>query len=197
MTLNHFIKQYDKTDAVILLEGKRTVLKEDQDKLEQLGYLLASKTTKMTFRSGNASGADLYFSKGISKIDPSRLQVVMPYKGHRTKQQQTPNAIALEMVDLPQEPELVKQSKANKQMEKLVERYVSGIRDRLTIKAAYIIRDTLKAIGTTHIKPTTFGIFYDDLQHPKQGGTGHTMIVCENNNIPIINQDIWFSWIED
>ena len=51
-----------------------------------------------------------------------------------------------------------------------------------------ILRDTIKAIGTDKIRPTTFGIFYDDLEKPKTGGTGHTMIICEQNNIPIIDQ---------
>jgi len=51
-----------------------------------------------------------------------------------------------------------------------------------------ILRDTIKAIGTDKIRPTTFGIFYDDLEKPKTGGTGHIMIICEKHNIPITDQ---------
>lgn len=72
--------------------------------------------------------------------------------------------------------------------------FVNGKNNRYTIKAAYIIRDTIKVIGTRHIPPATFGIFYDDLTKPMTGGTGHTMKVCEQNKIPYINQTIWFDW---
>lgn len=94
------------------------------------------------------------------------------------------------------EPEVVYQSKGNKKIEKLVDQYIAGARDRFSIKAAYIIRDTIKAIGTDDIAPTTFGIYYDDLTNPRQGGTGHTMNVCEQNNIPIIDQNTWFDWLK-
>ncbi|HEY5500271.1 MAG TPA: hypothetical protein VIK20_07815 [Bacteroidales bacterium] len=76
-----------------------------------------------------------------------------------------------------------------------VDHYVLGHRDHITLKAAYIIRDTIKVLGTDKIKPATFGIFYDDLKNPIQGGTGHTMQVCRLNGIPIIDQSIWFEWL--
>ncbi|MBP7478017.1 MAG: hypothetical protein KA797_05790, partial [Chitinophagales bacterium] len=93
--------------------------------------------------------------------------------------------------------EIVYQSKSNKKMEKLIDKYVLGDKNRFTIKAAYIIRDTIKAIGTDEIMPANFGIFYDDLNNPKSGGTGHTMQICVSNNIPIVNQEVWFKWLEE
>jgi len=51
-----------------------------------------------------------------------------------------------------------------------------------------IVRDTVKAIRNTDIPHATFGIFYDDLTIPMQGGTGHNMDVCQKNGIPFINQ---------
>jgi hypothetical protein len=69
-----------------------------------------------------------------------------------------------------------------------------GDKNRYTIKAAYIIRDTIKAVGTENIKPAAFGIFYDDLKNPKSGGTGHTMNICEQNGIPFVDQSVWFKW---
>jgi hypothetical protein len=59
------------------------------------------------------------------------------------------------------------------------------------------LRDTIKAIGTVEIKPATFSIFYDDLEKPRTGGTGHTMNVCTQNNIPVIDQTVWFKWLEE
>jgi len=197
MTLKDFITQFDKDNSIVLLEGKRNVLDADKEKLVLLGKLLASNTSKMIFRSGNADGADYYFSTGVSAVDNSRLQVITPYTGHRQKSNQAYETISLDEINIVADTEVVYQSKSNKKTEKLIDRYISGSRDRYAMKAAYIIRDTIKAIGTKEIKPATFGIFYDDLDKPKEGGTGHTMKVCEQNNIPIIDQKIWFKWLTE
>jgi hypothetical protein len=133
---------------------------------------------------------------GVSEVDKSRLQVITPYTGHRQKTNQAYETISLDEINLVAEPEVLYQSKGNKKTEKLIDQYVLGARDRFSIKAAYIIRDTIKAIGADDISPASFGIFYDDLTKPKEGGTGHTMNVCEQNNIPIINQIVWMRWLE-
>jgi hypothetical protein len=196
MTLESFLYQFDKDNSIVLLEGKRNVLEADKEKLKAVGRLLATKSKYMIFRSGNAEGSDQFFSEGVAEIDKSRLQVITPYTGHRQKTNQAFETISLDEINVADEPEVVYQSKSNKKTEKLIDQYISGARDRFSIKAAYIIRDTIKAIGTDDIKPATFGIFYDDLDKPKEGGTGHTMKVCEQNNIPIIDQKIWFKWLD-
>ncbi|MBS1950839.1 MAG: hypothetical protein OJF59_002258 [Cytophagales bacterium] len=197
MTLKDFISQYDKENSIVLLEGKRDVLEADQEKLESLGKILASTTSKMIFRSGNANGADYYFSIGVSSVDKSRLQVITPYSGHRQKSNHAYDTISLDKINLAAEAEVVYQSKSNKKTEKLIDQYISGARDRYSIKAAYIIRDTIKVIGASNIESAAFGIFYDDLNKPKEGGTGHTMRVCEQNNIPFITQKVWFKWLTE
>ncbi len=197
MTLKEFIKQFDKANSIVLLEGKRNVLDADKEKLKELGKLLATRTTKMTFRSGNADGSDQLFSDGVTKVDYKRLQVITPYSGHRQKNNQAYDTISLDDINIAAEPEVVYQSKSNKKTEKLIDQFVSGDKNRYTIKAAYIIRDTIKAIGTDEIKPATFGVFYDDLNNPMSGGTGHTMNICKQNNIPIIDQKIWFKWLTE
>ncbi len=197
MTLKEFIKQFDKDNAIVLLEGKRNVLDADKEKLTALGRLLASGTVKIKFRSGNADGADQLFSDGVTAVDNKRLQVITPYSGHRQKTNQAFETISLDDINIAAEPEVVYQSKSNKKTEKLIDQFVSGDKNRFTIKSAYIIRDTIKAIGTNKIKPATFGIFYDDLENPKTGGTGHTMHICEQNGIPIIDQKIWFKWLTE
>jgi len=165
--------------------------------LKALGKLLASKTKNIIFRSGNAEGSDQLFSDGVNTVDNKRLQVITPYSGHREKTNQAYETISLDDINLVAEPEVIYQSKSNKKTEKLIDKFVSGDKNRYTIKAAYIIRDTIKAIGTDEIKPATFGIFYDDLDNPMTGGTGHTMNVCEQNSIPIIDQKIWFKWLTE
>ena len=197
MTLKEFISQFDKPNSIVLLEGKRNVIDTDKEKLTALGSLLASKTKRMIFRSGNAEGSDQFFSDGVTGVDIKRLQVITPYSGHRQKTNQAYETISLDDINIAAESEVVYQSKSNKKTEKLIDKFVSGDKNCYTIKAAYIIRDTIKAIGTEEIKPATFGIFYDDLENPMAGGTGHTMNVCKQNNIPLIDQKIWFNWLTE
>ncbi|MBK9272749.1 MAG: hypothetical protein IPM48_14265 [Saprospiraceae bacterium] len=197
MTLYEFIIKYDQENSIVLLEGKRNVLEADQENLIALGKLLALKTARMTFRSGNADGSDQLFSKGVASVSPERLQVITPYVGHREKTNLANDTISLDDINIANEPEVVYQSKNNKKMINLINQFISGDKNRFSIKAAYIIRDTIKAIGTSKIRPATFGIFYDDLENPKTGGTGHTMNVCLQNNIPTIDQKIWFKWLQE
>jgi hypothetical protein len=197
MNLIDFINKYDHENAIILLEGKRKVLTEDCEKLISLGKLLASRTSKMIFRSGNAEGSDELFSEGVCLIDQKRLQVVTPYDGHRKKQNLAYETFSLDSINIAEDEELIYQSKTNKKTEKLIDSYVSGNKNRNTVKAAYIIRDTVKVLGTSTIKPATFGIFYIDLSDPDSGGTGHTINVSRLNNIPVIDQRTWFKWLEE
>ncbi len=195
MTLKDFIKDFDTDNSIVLLEGKRNVLEADKEKLLALGKLLAVKTKRMTFRSGNAEGSDQLFSDGITAVDNKRLQVITPYSGHRQKTNQAYETISLDDINISAEPEVLYQSKSNKKTKNLIDKFVSGEKNRFSIKAAYIIRDTIKAIGTEGVKPSTFAIFYDDLENPLSGGTGHTMDICKKNNIPIIDQKTWFKWL--
>lgn len=197
MTLNEFLQHYDKPGSIILLEGKRNVREEDREKLVKLGNLLAFKSRYMLFRSGNADGSDQFFSEGVAGIDDRRLQVITPYTGHRRKTNLAYDTVALDEIDLAAEADVVYQSKSNKKTEKLIDQYVGGNRNSYAIKAAYIIRDTVKAIGAEGVPPAAFGIFYDDLLKPETGGTGHTMRVCRMNNIPVIDQRTWFQWVEE
>ncbi len=195
MTLKKFIELYDFEGAVVLLEGKRNVLENDKIKLTELGKLLAGNTKHILFRSGNAGGAEYYFSKGITSSDSKRLQVITPYKGHRKNENIASETISLDDITLTHDSGIVYESKRNSKMEKLIDQFVAGDVNRNSIQAAYIIRDTAKVTGTEDIPPATFAIFYDDLSNPMQGGTGHTIQVCKNLNVPFINQQIWFDWL--
>jgi len=78
LTIEQLLESYDKPGTVILLEGKRAVLPTDQHKLIEVGKLLAGSSKHIVFRSGNAKGADYFFSQGVSMVNPSRLQQVTP-----------------------------------------------------------------------------------------------------------------------
>ncbi|WP_395051501.1 hypothetical protein [Flavobacterium sp.] len=196
MTLAEFAITYGQENTIILLEGKRNVLEYDKEKLIQFGKLLAIHLPLATFRSGNADGADFYFSQGVLQVAPNRLQVITPYENHRQKLNNAYETISLDQIDLLNEPELIYQSKNNKKTKSLIDKYIDGAKDRFSIKAAYIIRDTVKVTGTkSGIPPIDFAFFYDDEQKPKTGGTGHTMEICEINNVDYLRQNQWFNWI--
>jgi hypothetical protein len=195
MTLQQFLEKYDLPNTIILLEGKRDVLPDDQPKLVALGTLLVTESQHITFRSGNAAGADFYFSKGVSDINTKRLEVVTPYSGHRKKENTAYTTLSLDDLDLANEPEVVYQTKTNKKMERLIDQFVEGNRNRNSLKAAYLLRDTLKVTGAQNILPSNFAFFYDDLTNPKSGGTGHTMQICDLNNVPYLTQEVWKEWV--
>lgn len=77
----------------------------------------------------------------------------------------------------------------------LVDGYVAGKRDRYSMNAAYILRDTLMVIGGKSIAPASCAFFYDDMNAPMAGGTGHTMNVCRLNSIPYWDQRFWRNWL--
>ena len=72
MNLAQFCNEFENKNAIILLEGKRNALENDKEKLIQLGKILAKNLPLATFRSGNADGADFYFSKGVLEVAPKR-----------------------------------------------------------------------------------------------------------------------------
>lgn len=198
MTLAEFCAQYDQVNTIILLEGKRNVLESDKEKLVLFGKLLALNLSNAKFRSGNADGADFYFSQGVLQVAPVRLQVITPYDNHRQKANNAYETISLDQIDLMNEPEVVYQSKNNKKTKSLIDKYVAGAKDRFSIKAAYIIRDTVKVKGTNSgIPPVNFAFFYDDEENPKAGGTGHTMEICDINKVQYLTQTDWGKWISN
>lgn len=200
MTLEKFIRLFDKEGFIVLLEGKRDVLENDKNRLVEIGRLLAASTQHCIFRSGNADGADKYFKEGIMSVDPKRFQAIVPFNDHMKSVKEEPGLyerISLDTINLAKEPLILYESKRNKKQKGLVESYEKGVDPRNAIKGAYIVRDTVKVTGAPSqgILPAYFGFFYDDLKNPKSGGTGHTMMVCENQMVPYIDQKIWGEWI--
>ena len=196
ITFQDFLSAYDHPGTIILLEGKRKVLPGDEPFLMALGEKLCREMKFARFRSGNAPGSDELFAQGISKSEPARMEVILPYSGHRNKSNQGYATHALDEINLASEPEVTYQTKINKRNSKFIDDFVGGESNRITIKAAYLLRDTVKVTGTNSgIPKATFAIFYDDLENPWQGGTGHTMMVCKNTGVPFINQTVWKSWV--
>lgn len=196
MNLQEFIAQYDKPNSVVLLEGKRKVKSTDEIKLKELGKLLAESSQHILFRSGNADGSDYFFSQGVAEVNPARLQNIIPYKGHRSRYDLASESVAMDELDVAEDDEVAYYSKQHKGTSKLVDQYLDGKVNRYTIKAAYILRDTVKVTGLEDLAPASFAFFYDDLNEPMSGGTGHTMRVCEEKNVAYLTQVEWFKWVE-
>jgi hypothetical protein len=197
LTFDLFVEEYDLPGTVILLEGKRKVRPEDKLLLEALGKKLCLIMKQARFRSGNAPGSDALFARGVSKVDPDRMEVILPYSGHRKQNNQGYRTYSLDDISLAAEPEVTYHTKSNSGTARLVDEYAGGVSNSVTIRAAYLLRDTIKVIGTrSGIPKAAFAIFYDDLANPMKGGTGHTMKVCINNDIPFVNQETWMKWLK-
>ena len=184
--------------ATILLEGRRSIPPEMAEFAGKLGALLATKYPTLRFRSGNAQGSDEAFSLGVASVDPTRLEIIAPYESHRAKSR-IGNAIYGSPESLsPEEKEAlvahsIKASPKNKGL------FEKALRSKaLSAKADYLLRDTMKVIGYgTALRPPVLALFYVDLKDPMEGGTGHTIRVCQNQGIPVAFQDSWQDWLTD
>jgi len=104
----HYVNSLPSERPVILLEGKRDVREEDKPLLVRLGAQLAKEFSQCLFRSGNAAGADDLFVQGVAQVDPGRIQLVLPNRGHG-KQRIPGNArvYSLDSVDMVHEEEVI------------------------------------------------------------------------------------------
>lgn len=111
---------------------------------------------------------------------------------HRQISNQAYSTISLE------EKQVVYESRKDKKTEKLIDPYLAGDKNSITIKGAFIIRDTVMVTGANSgVLLASVAIFYDDLDKPVAGGTGHTISVCKNSGVPFFNQKAWFNGYED
>lgn len=181
---------------IILLEGSRTVEEANKLKLIALGAKLASEFPNAVFRSGNATGSDSFFAEGVSQINPQQLELVLPNK-RMIKSTNGEKRISLKDLtdaEIKDVCEITKNATpANKA---LIEYYEKGFQGSPRIKAQYLLRDALKVIGSKRLdfKTADFGIFYLNSTKKTGGGTGHTIRVCELQNVPALLQESWLSW---
>ena len=184
----------------MLLEGTRELPAADRPLLVKLAEKLASLLPGAVFRSGNAQGSDAAFSEGIHRVCGSRLECLLPYPGHR-KVKQIPSAKTVAFEEVPEsekEALLEKTVQASPDYRGLANLYrKSWTRSRHTAKLRYLLRDTLKVMGSRKLQlaPTTCGIFYVNESKLISGGTEHTIRVCEQSRLPVLNQAVWREWV--
>ena len=182
----------------VLLEGTRSLPNAEREELVRLAQLLARRYPAARFRTGNASGADEAFAEGVAVVDPTRLEYVLPTAGMRRKSR-VPGAYAMSLRDVPEIRGVAQwTNRATPRNERLVDRYLDdGGRSRLSAKAAYLLRDTVKVVGSTTLAlpAATAGVFYANPSDPMKGGTGHTIRVCRDHGVPVVLADVWRGWL--
>ncbi|MDD4746471.1 MAG: hypothetical protein PHW19_04240 [Salinivirgaceae bacterium] len=201
MTLIEFVEKYDFPGSVVLLEGKRVVYENDKQKLYEFGRGIANATQHIKFRSGNAEGADLLFAKGVASVDKNRIEVITPYSGHRKSENVAGSTIAIDTLPISDLTNAIEISSYNQAYRKMVDAYINDNENRsnqFSIKGAYILRDSLKVVGSDSIiSPSVFGFFYVHMHNPRSGGTGHTMNVCNLKKVPFLDQRKWSEWLKE
>ncbi|NTX00101.1 MAG: hypothetical protein HGB35_09305 [Geobacteraceae bacterium] len=192
-TLASLINAVD--NPVILHEGRRSIPVDAYEQASAVARFLAATFPKVRFRSGNATGSDEAFSKGVAAVDPARLQVVAPYRSHRNNARfdgasyQYPDVLSLGQ----KEHIVAKTIFASPKYSALM-----GLLDKtgsLAAKADYLIRDTMKVVGFSEEFPkVTAALFYVDPCYPMSGGTGHTIRVCQKEGVLMVFQHEWAKW---
>src|SRR6056297_344304 len=196
MTIQTLKKLTESTEIpVILLEGRRKVKSGDKAKLTTFAYNLAVAFPNVTFRTGNADGSDTLFAKGVAEVDPARIQYVVPYPGMKKKNRiEGAEVLSLDQIDKVEEEKVEyltsRQSEKTASMIDYAKKNPDGM---MAAKTKYLLRDTLKVTGSTtgNYSPPVAAFFYIDTDDKYAGGTGHTIKVCEELDVPVYTQIEW------
>jgi len=185
-----YLSTLDRPNLVMI--GKREVKEGDSEKLVEFGRRLAKRFPNAIFRTGNATGADRLFMRGISEIAEERLELFIPFDDH-LRNRDGLTVRSLDTLDLTLEAEIVASARKNLGTAHHVDPYLSGERDRFTLKIAYILRDAWMVIGSKSdpVAKADAVFFYDDVNEPLSGGTGFTVKTARGNRIPCFNQRTW------
>jgi hypothetical protein len=186
-------------NPILLLEGTRKISPTEFTGLVQFGEFIARQFPNCLFRSGNASGSDDAFAQGVRKVVPDRMQIVLPkMDSGKSRLDKRDYVLALEDVSQAEEKQIIYESKrATPKNKRLFEAFELQQEGMMKQKSLYLLRDTLKVLGSPEndLSPITAGIFFVNQDDPESGGTGHTMRVCRQNNVPVFTQDDWMNWM--
>lgn len=185
------------SSPTVLLEGTRELSAAAAPDLTALAAHLARTFPHARFRTGNAKGSDEAFAAGIALVDPTRLEFVLPYATHRSKQRPAESpATDVERLSPAHFQEIIDTTlQASPQYERVAVNYRERqVHPRQRAAAQLLLRDTLKVTGSDGMAPPVAGIFYVHAADPDRGGTGHTMRVCRALGVPVIPQFQWLEW---
>jgi hypothetical protein len=185
-------------NPVILVEGRRNIPELEAAAAFEVARKLALDFPRAVFRSGNAQGSDQAFCQGVASVDPVRIQIMAPYRGHRQKERFS-GAKYFYPEDIPenmQQQIIRKTLLASPKHKSIVGR--DNLPPKVAVNASYLIRDTIKAVGCSRDFPRPdAALFYIDPSDPDAGGTGHTIRVCRLENVPVYFQDEWKGFLQN
>lgn len=183
------------SQPIVLLEGTRALGRESEPLVEEFAFQLATQFPRAIFRSGNAPGSDQAFARGIASVDVSRLELVVPYTRHRWNERPD-GARILSLDDIEDDAELGRLTLAASPIYQNL--FASRAINASAAKIKYLLRDTLKITGAElqSFAPATAGLFWVNPLKPKQGGTAHTIRVCQQAGLPLWTQDKWINWFD-
>jgi hypothetical protein len=184
---------------VILLEGTRS-LPAGRKTIAVIHFAewLARRYPNALLRTGNAKGADDAFAQGVKLVDPSRLQYVLPYSGHRAAEIVSVSlTLSMDELGIGLTRKIVEQTiAASPKAASFFDRDEAALPPKIRAQAKYLLRDTLKVIGNKTLGSATAGLFYVNTEDPMKGGTGHTIRVCDCFSVPVAFQSEWLTWSE-
>ncbi|MBK9248784.1 MAG: hypothetical protein IPM69_11870 [Ignavibacteria bacterium] len=196
MSFSDFLRLYDNPGAVILLTGYQEVANEDKDNVLRLARLLTQRMKLARFRSGDSKGAEYLFSSGVTEIDRTRLEIIVPFETEQHSSVFTDSVISLDRVDIAREQVLLQGKLLVPNLE-VIDSLLSGKRTSEYISIEHIIRDMTMSIGNSRLEPATFAIFYDYAGKQFQQNMGYAYKACCRYDIPFVDKDIWLRWLEE
>ncbi len=181
---------------VVLLEGTRRVTDDWRTALVRLGRELAEAFPNAIFRSGNAAGSDEAFAEGVASVPGSHLQLILPIPqvGRSRRPKGTPCFSLDQIPDAELEILVTACAAATPANRRLFDFFVNGpSNNHAYSKTRYLVRDALKVIGSPslNLPPATLGLFFINEDDASGGGTGHTIRLCQNHNVPVLTQQAW------
>ena len=103
MTRDEFVAILARDRApVVLVEGTRDLPDAQRPRLTAFAERLATAFPLLRFRTGNAEGSDEAFAEGVCRVDPKRLEYVVPHDRMRQTRRH-PASYHVSLGDVPRE----------------------------------------------------------------------------------------------
>ena len=184
---------------VVLFEGSRNVPVEIQMKMESLAAHLMKKFPPLIARSGNAEGSDEAWARGVNRVAPERLHLVLPVPNYRAKSIGPDNEV-LSLREARPDDYGAARKLCREHYEYGSRRGAEAFDSMPPFKKNYLERDALKVLGHTDYsgkrRKASAALFFVDPQKPNGGGTGHTVRLCEVERVPYFMADDWSEWMD-
>jgi len=182
---------------VVLLEGSRNAPIEIQSRMEQLAAHLMRSFPSLIARTGNADGSDQAWARGVNRVDPKRLQLVLPVPHYKAETIAAANEVAV-LQEVPPEDYGAARALTREHYEYGASKGPAAYDPLPPFKKTYLDRDALKVLGHTNYsgkrQKATTALFYLNPNKRNGGGTGHTLRLCEAQRVPYFLAEDWLSW---